>query len=146
MTIRSSFVKIAVAVSMVAAAPVLAFAQAGPANLHLAVMGITNYTPLAVARDLGSAAADRPPATRNRAPNLTFRHAQDSVHAVWVPESAQLTHRRGLSHINLLRGGRQHSQVLGTPAHSPPPNPTPGSSAAGLFPEDRPPSSVGRRR
>jgi NitT/TauT family transport system substrate-binding protein len=53
MTIWSSIVKIAVAATIAAAVPVLTFAQAGPANVRLAVMGITNYTPLAVARDLG---------------------------------------------------------------------------------------------
>lgn len=53
MSIRSSIVKLAVAATMVAAMPVLASAQASPANVRLAVMGIANYTPLAVARDLG---------------------------------------------------------------------------------------------
>jgi NitT/TauT family transport system substrate-binding protein len=53
MAIRSSIVKIAIAAAMIAAVPALAFAQASPANVRLAVMGIANYTPLAVARDLG---------------------------------------------------------------------------------------------
>lgn len=53
MGILSSVLRCGLAAAAISLAPQLALAQAAPANVRVAVMGIANFTPLAVARDKG---------------------------------------------------------------------------------------------
>ena len=53
MTMPCTVLKWGLAAALIGAAPQAALAQAAPANVRVAVMGVANFTPLAVARDKG---------------------------------------------------------------------------------------------